>query len=651
MKLGKYGYLRVAAAVPDVRIGDPARNAAEIFDRIRDADRHGVKVMVFPELSMTGYTCGDLFHQSSLLDAARQAMQELLDRTKHCDVLAAVGMPVEAENQLFNCAVVFHSGRILGVIPKTFLPNYNEFYEKRWFASSSDRIHDSVRLLDQEIPFGENILFQSEDSDLCIGVEICEDLWMPIPPSSRHALHGANLILNLSASNETVAKSDYRRELVRQQSARCLAGYVFCSAGQGESTTDLVFGGHTILAENGHIAREMIFPEPSACACYDMDIEKLRNDRIRSNSFTAKARPEDYRSIKLEWNGDPDVKECFSVDPHPFVPGDASEKDARCREIFRLQSVGLAERLRKTGIQKAVIAVSGGLDSTLALLVTAKAFRTLGLPGKNIIGITMPGLGTTKRTHQNAVTLMQELCITTREISIVEACMQHFRDIGHDASVHDVTFENTQARERTQILMDVANQEGGLVIGTGDLSELALGWCTYNGDHMSNYAVNAGVPKSLVRHLVSWYSETTKNERVAEALRDILETPISPELLPADKDGHIAQKTEETIGPYDLHDFFLYHMVRHGFSPAKILKLATLAFPSYPPRGILKWLTVFYRRFFTQQFKRSCMPDGVKVGSVCLSPRGDWRMPSDASAELYLEELRTAAAELENGSL
>ena len=651
MKLGKYGYTRVAAAVPDVRIGDPARNAAEISDRIRDADHHGVKVMAFPELSLTGYTCGDLFHQSSLLDAARQAMQELLARTRHCDVLAAVGMPVEAEDRLFNCAVVFHSGRILGVIPKTFLPNYNEFYEKRWFASSSDRSYDSVHLLGQEIPFGENILFQAGNSDLCIGVEICEDLWMPIPPSSHHALHGANLILNLSASNETVSKGDYRRELVRQQSARCLAGYVFCSAGQGESTTDLVFGGHTILAENGHIVREMIFPEPSACTCYDMDIEKLRNDRIRSNSFAAKAEPEEYRFIKFDWNGDPDVKECFSVDPHPFVPGDESEKDARCREIFRLQSVGLAERLRKTGIQKAVIAVSGGLDSTLALLVTANAFRTLALPDKNIIGITMPGLGTTKRTHQNAVTLMRELRITTREISIVEACMQHFRDIGHDASVHDVTFENTQARERTQILMDVANQEGGLVVGTGDLSELALGWCTYNGDHMSNYAVNAGVPKSLVRHLVSWYSETAKNERVAEALRDILDTPISPELLPADKDGHIAQKTEETIGPYDLHDFFLYYMVRNGLSPAKILKLATLAFPSYPPREILKWLTVFYKRFFTQQFKRSCLPDGVKIGSVCLSPRGDWRMPSDASAGLYLRELKAAAAELENGSL
>ena len=653
MRLGKYGYVRVAAAVPDVRIGDPIRNAGEISELIRSgANEHGIQVMVFPELSLTGYTCSDLFHQKSLLVAARKALKELLDRTKQCDVLAAVGMPVEADNQLFNCAVVFHSGKVLGIVPKTFLPNYNEFYEKRWFASSVSRISDTVRLLDREVPFGENILFQSKSSALCVGVEICEDLWMPIPPSSHHALHGANLLLNLSASNETVTKYDYRRELVRQQSARCFAGYLFCSAGQGESTTDLVFGGHSILAENNRIVREVIFPEPSSYIYGDIDIEKVMNDRRKCNSFMGKVEPGNYRIAEFDWKEDPDVKECFPVNPHPFVPGESSEKDTRCREIFRLQSVGLSERMKKTGIHKAVIAISGGLDSTLALLVTVEALQSLKLPMKNIIGITMPGLGTTKRTHQNALTLMSELGVTIREIPIVDACLQHFRDIGHDAAVQDVTFENTQARERTQILMDVANQEGGLVVGTGDLSELALGWSTYNGDHMSHYAVNAGVPKSLVRHLVSWYSETTENKRAASALKDILETPISPELLPADENGRIVQKTEETIGPYELHDFFLFHMVRNGFSPKKILKLAILAFQTkYDSGEILKWLTVFYKRFFTQQFKRSCLPDGVKVGSVCLSPRGDWRMPSDASAELYLRELKDAATELENGSL
>ncbi|MGI6005148.1 MAG: NAD(+) synthase [Christensenellales bacterium] len=653
MKLGKYGYVRAAAAVPKVSVADPVFNVREIARLVKKgAKDHGIKVMVFPELSLTGYTCGDLFNQKNLLSAAEEVLKILLDETKACDTLIAVGIPVEADNQLFNCAAVLHAGSLLGVVPKAFLPNYNEFYEKRWFAPASSSIGDSIRLLGREVPFSERLLFRDRNSSLCVGVEICEDLWVPIPPSAHHALHGANLILNLSASNETVTKADYRRQLVRHQSAKCCAAYLFCSAGQGESTTDVVMSGHSIIAENGAVVVEVTFPEQSIYIHADIDIEKLMNDRRKYNSFMGRVEPAGYRTVEFEMREDRDVKPCFWIDPHPFIPSDPREKDDRCREIFKLQSVGLAERMRKSGIQKALIGLSGGLDSTLALAVTVEAIRELKLPMENIIGITMPGFGTTSRTHDNALTLMRELHITAREISIEAACLQHFKDIGHDPSVHDVTFENAQARERTQILLDVANQESGLVVGTGDLSELALGWCTYNGDHMSHYAVNAGVPKSLVRHLISWYSDTTENKRVAAALKDILDTPISPELLPADRAGKIAQKTEEVIGPYELHDFFLFHMIRNGFSPKKILKLATLAFDErYDPEEILKWLKVFYKRFFTQQFKRSCLPDGVKVGSVCLSPRGDWRMPSDASAELYMRQLDAAAAELEAGTL
>jgi NAD+ synthase (glutamine-hydrolysing) len=653
MILEKYGYIRAAAAVPRVRVGDPAHNAREIIRLIKEATAaHAVKVMVFPELSVTGYTCADLFHQKSLLTGAEAALREILDTTAGCDVLAAVGLPVEADNQLFNCAAVFHSGRLLAVIPKTFLPNYNEFYEKRWFASAAARINDTVRLCGAQVPFGENILFRNAPSQLTVGIEICEDLWMPIPPSSRHALSGANLILNLSASNETVTKSDYRRELVRQQSARCLTGYVFASAGQGESTTDVVFSGHALLAANGVIAGESSYMEASSYIFADIDIEKLLNDRRKFNSFMDKSEPGDYRVVEFDTQSGRDVRESFTVDPHPFIPRDKSEKYGRCKEIFKLQSTGLAERMRKTGLQKAVLGLSGGLDSTLALLVTAEAVKALKLPATSIVGITMPGLGTTDRTYQNALTLMRELGVTLKEISIKDACLLHYGDIGHALDVYDVTFENAQARERTQILMDVANQEGGLVVGTGDLSELALGWCTYNGDHMSHYGVNSGVPKSLVKHLVSWYAETTDNKKVSAALYDILDTPISPELLPADREGNIAQKTEDTVGPYELHDFFLFHFLRNGFTPAKILKLATLAFEAtYAPEVICKWLQTFYRRFFSQQFKRSCLPDGVKVGSVCLSPRGDWRMPSDASAAAWLEELKKAQEALKNGTL
>jgi NAD+ synthase (glutamine-hydrolysing) len=653
MKLGKYGYIRAAAAVPRVAVGDTSFNAHEISKLIlKGAEDHAVKVMVFPELSVTGYTCSDLFHQSSLLNGALEALNTILEKTRGCDVLAAVGMPVEADNQLFNCAVVIHYGRILAVIPKTFIPNYNEFYEKRWFASSVNRLSDTVRLCGTDVPFGENILFKNSNSALAVGIEICEDLWMPIPPSSRHVLFGANLILNLSASNETVTKSDYRRELVRQQSGRCYTGYAFASAGQGESTTDVVFSGHAMIAANDTISKESSYTETSSYIYADIDIEKLMNDRRKFNSFMGKTEPGDYRIIEFSVRDDRDVQESFTVDAHPFIPRDKSEKFGRCKEIFKLQSVGLAERMRKTGIQKAVIAISGGLDSTLALLVTAEAVRALQLEPTSIIAITMPGLGTTDRTYQNALTLMKELGVTLKEISIKDACLLHYKDIGHETDVFDVTYENVQARERTQILFDVANQEGGLVIGTGDLSELALGWCTYNGDHMSNYGVNSGVPKSLVKHLVSYYADTTDNKQAAAVLADILDTPISPELLPADEAGKIAQKTEDVVGPYELHDFFLFHFLRNGFSPAKILKLAMLAFNGvYEPVIICKWLETFYKRFFSQQFKRSCLPDGVKVGSVCLSPRGDWRMPSDATAATWLRELKVAAEELKSGTL
>ncbi len=652
MKLGKYGFVRAAAAVPRVRVGDTAYNAPEISELILKGAAHGVKVMVFPELSVTGYTCADLFNQSSLLNGAHAALAAILEKTNGANVLAAVGMPVRADNQLFNCAVVIHAGRILAVVPKTFIPNYNEFYEKRWFTSAVTRRSDTVRLCGADVPFGADILLRDKNTPLVVGVELCEDLWMPIPPSSRHALGGANLLINLSASNETVTKSDYRRELIKQQSGRCYAGYVFASAGQGESTTDVVFNGHAVIASNDTILNESSYLEESSFIFSDIDIEKLDNDRRKFNSFMGAGQERDYRAVTFELGADADVAPCFPVEQHPFIPRDKSEKFDRCREIFKLQSVGLCERMRKTGIKKAVIGLSGGLDSTLALLVTAEAVRAQGLKAENIVGITMPGMGTTDRTYQNALTLMRELGVTLREISIKDACVRHYGDIGHDMKVLDVTFENVQARERTQILMDVANQAGGLVVGTGDLSELALGWCTYNGDHMSHYGVNSGVPKSLVKHLISWYAETADNENAAAALRDILDTPISPELLPADENGKIAQKTEDVVGPYELHDFFLFHMLRNGFTPKKILKLATIAFDGlYDPEVILKWLETFYKRFFSQQFKRSCLPDGVKIGSVCLSPRGDWRMPSDAGAATWLSNLAEAAAELQNGTL
>jgi len=646
----KMGYVRVGSASPRVHIGNPQANAAEIIQLFDRADAAHVNVLVFPELCLTGYTCADLFHQRLLLDQSLVALQQLLDAThnKKSNMLIVVGIPFETDNQLFNCAAILHQGRILGLVPKMYIPNYNEFYEKRWFSPALSRISDTVTINSREVPFGENLLFQDSTSQLCLGAEICEDLWMPIPPSSRHALHGANLIVNLSASNELVGKTEYRESLVRQQSARCLAGYAYASAGPSESTTDVVFGGHVLIAENGTILEENRF-EDQALIYADVDIQKLMNERRKSNSFMSADLSGTYRVISFESglysNQSPVLHR--RIDPFPFVPGNKEDRDIRCKEIFTIQLTGLAQRLEKTGTRKALIGISGGLDSTLALLVCREAFAKLGYPYEQILAITMPGFGTTGRTLGNALALMKELEVNSREISIVDACSKHFEDIGHDPAIHDVTYENVQARERTQILMDLANKEGGMVVGTGDLSELALGWCTYNGDHMSHYAVNAGVPKTLVKYLVSWYADTADNPIVTQILRDILDTPISPELLPPNKAGGIEQKTEDVIGSYNLHDFFLYYMMRWGFSPAKVYFLACQAFgEKFTGQEILKWLKVFYRRFFSQQFKRSCLPDGPKVGTICLSPRGDWRMPSDASAGIWLTEIDELEKEL-----
>ncbi|AOY74530.1 NAD(+) synthase [Clostridium formicaceticum] len=637
-----YGFLRAGVAVPSLKVGNPIFNGKEI-QRIAAmaSSKHKVKVLVFPELSISGYTCGDLFHQRVLLKSCEDALETLLQGTKTLDMLIAVGMPIKADNQLFNCGVLFHRGEILGVVPKTFVPNYNEYYEKRWFASSKDRISEWIDLCGQRVAFGENLLFQDTTSELCIAAEICEDLWTPIPPSSRHAMYGANLILNPSASNEIVGKHEYRQALVKQQSARCIASYLYVSAGQSESTTDVVFSGHGMIAENGRILEETRFAEEATFIFYDIDIEKLMNDRRKNNSFMGKfTEGVSYEKISFTFTDIEigDIKR--EIDPAPFVPASKEKRTEKCKEIFTIQSIGLAERLLKTGIDTVVVGISGGLDSTLALLVCVEAFDRLKISRKNIIGITMPGFGTTGRTYNNALLLMKELGITVKEIAIEDACIQHFNDIGHDMSVKDVTYENVQARERTQILMDIANKESGLVVGTGDLSELALGWCTYNGDHMSMYGVNVSIPKTLVRYLVQWYADTAGDTLMAKILNDISNTPVSPELLPPDKEGKIEQKTEEIIGSYDLHDFFLFNMLRHGFSPSKIFLLATIAFRGkWREEEILHWLKIFYKRFFTQQFKRSCLPDGPKVGSICLSPRGDWRMPSDASYEIWLNEL------------
>lgn len=636
-----YGFVRVAAAVPNVKVADCMSNAEACLELIRDAEGKQVRIVCFPELNITGYTCADLFHSRLLVGNAEKALDWLLTMTEQIDIIAIIGLPVHCGSSLFNAAVVIRNGKIIGATAKSYLPNYNEFYEKRWFASITEAQQNTLTLCGQTVPFERNLVFDGGSASFSI--EICEDLWTPVPPSSTEALAGAHIIFNLSASNELLGKNHYLRNLIEQQSARCIAGYVYASSGFGESSTDLYFAGNGYIAENGKmIAQSERFSFESQLIVSDIDVEKLSVDREKNSTFmmgVGYAGGGDYSIQKVS------LPECKSntlmrdVDAHPFVPSSDSHIKENCQEIFNIQIGGLATRLSHINCERVVVGISGGLDSTLALLVVAKTFDKLNKPRKNIIGITMPGFGTTGRTYRNAIEMMKSLGVDIREISIKNACNLHFSDIGHNASEHNSTYENSQARERTQILMDVANQENAIVVGTGDLSELALGWCTYNGDHMSMYAVNAGVPKTLVKYLVKYVADYEISGEAKPFLYDVIDTPISPELLPADDQGNIAQKTEDLVGPYELHDFFLYHTLRNGFAPRKILFLAKIAFIGiYDEAFIQKWLKVFVKRFFTQQFKRSCMPDGPKVGSVALSPRGDWRMPSDACFREWLND-------------
>ena len=608
---------------------------------MRQASEKGVQIIAFPELSVTGYTCLDLFAQQTLLDGAEEALLQLVSNTADLDILTIVGVPLRTENRLINAAVVFQKGAIRGVVSKTYLPNYKEFQEQRWFTSATELRESTISIGKEEYPMGSHLLFRS--GRLTAGIEICEDLWVPVPPSSLLAMEGANIIFNLSASNELIGKHAYLRSLICQQSARCMAGYVYASSGFGESSTDLVFAGNGIIAENGNLLAESPrFTMEEQLVISEIDIETLQNDRQVNTSFmygTSGLPKEKAQVVDFQVR----IPDGFSltrpVDPHPFTPSGEALKE-RCEEIFHIQVAGLAKRLVHAHAQTAVVGISGGLDSTLALLVTVMTFDALKMPRGQIIGITMPGFGTTDRTYTNACDLIRSLGVTLKEIPIKEACLQHFRDIDHDPSVHDVTYENSQARERTQLLMDIANQKNGLVIGTGDLSELALGWATYNGDHMSMYGVNGSIPKTLVKYLVEWVANHKVDDASRLTLLDIVDTPISPELIPADENGNIKQKTEDLVGPYELHDFFLYHFLRFGSYPSKIYFLAQKAFAGiYDNATVKKWLYTFFRRFFQQQFKRSCLPDGPKVGSVSLSPRGDWRMPSDAVSRLWLEEI------------
>ena len=633
----RQGFVKAAAVTPKIKVADTKYNAELILDMMKESTRKGAKIVVFPELCLTGYTCQDLFLQECLLQGAKDALMKLVKESASLDAIFFVGLPFEILGKLYNVAAVFSHGEVLGLVPKSYLPNYNEFYEARHFVSGAELATEVVLPDGSCVPADRDLLFVCEQMPkLRIGVELCEDLWTPNPPSISHALAGASVLVNLSASNELTGKDSYRRELVSGQSARLLAAYIYASAGEGESTQDLVFSGHNIIAENGQILAEskrfghgILYSE--------IDVERLCAQRRRMTTFVTEdqTHTEILFSLKIE-----ETKLTRLIDPAPFVPTDRQNREKRCDEILMIQAMGLKKRLEHTGAN-AVVGISGGLDSTLALLVTVRAFDLCGRDHKEITAVTMPGFGTTDRTYDNAVKLIQSLGAEFVEVDICQAVNVHFSDIGQDPSVHDVTYENSQARERTQILMDIANKKNALVIGTGDLSELALGWATYNGDHMSMYAVNASVPKTLVRHLVRYYADTCEDKQLSDTLYDVLDTPVSPELLPPE-DGKISQKTEDLVGPYELHDFFLYYMLRQGFSPAKIYRLAKIAFAgTYEDAFILKWLKTFCRRFFAQQFKRSCLPDGPKVGSVAVSPRGDLRMPSDACATLWMEELNT----------
>lgn len=641
--MNPYGFFKVAGAIPAVRVGDCAFLTDRHIELIRRATERGAELVAFPELSLTGYTCGDLFLQPNLMQAAEKALEEVVRTTADCPIAAVVGMPIVAGGRRYNCAVAFSQGEILGVVPKSHLPNYGEFYEPRWFASGANIKGSLVELCGQEVPFGVDVMLKINGVEC--GVEICEDLWVPNPPSVALAQGGARILINLSASPEVVGKHAYLRSLVSQQSARLRAGYLYVSSGFGESSTDLVFGGNILIADQGEwVAESQRFSLEEQLLCAEIDVERIEVERTRTNTFAPLHNEASFLLCPCAFEPKESPFE-RKINPMPFVPSDEATRHARCEEIFQIQAMGLAKRLEHTHCRSVVLGISGGLDSTLALLVVVKAFDKLGLDRQGIYGITMPGFGTTDRTYRNALDLMNQLGITQAEISIAKAVNQHFADIGLDPADRSATYENSQARERTQILMDYANKVGGLVIGTGDLSELALGWATYNGDHMSMYGVNGSIPKTLVRHLVRTAAEQLGGE-VEKTLLDIVDTPVSPELLPADEKGEIAQKTEDLVGPYELHDFLLYHFIRRGASPRKLLFLAEQAFADrYPREVILHWMEVFFRRFFSQQFKRSALPDGPKVGSVSLSPRGDWRMPSDASAAVWMTEIETLKKE------
>ena len=632
----KNGFVKVAAATPDIRVADVEFNTQNIINTMEEAQKNGAKILVFPELCVTGYTCSDLFDHSVLLKASRKALLEIAENTNDKDMLVFVGAPLEVNGKLYNVAAAMNQGEIIGFTTKTFLPNYGEFYEMRQFTPGPQTVRE-ITFEGKKIPFGPQILFQAEGmEELVVAAEICEDVWSPIPPSIQAALEGATVIVNCSASDETIGKDTYRRALISGQSARLISGYIYANAGEGESTTDLVFGGHNIIAENGTVLKEssryvneIIYSE--------LDLQRITGERRKNTTF----QPLDEETL---------VRVPFTVEEtktfltrtfpkKPFVPSDEQTRAQRCEEILTIQAMGLKKRLAHTNARTAVVGISGGLDSTLALLVTARAFDMLGRDKKDIIAVTMPCFGTTDRTYQNACEMSKKVGATLIEVPIADAVNVHFRDIGHDPEDHSVTYENCQARERTQVLMDIANKTWGMVIGTGDLSELALGWATYNGDHMSMYGVNASVPKTLVRHLVKYAADDTKDEALKNVLYDVLDTPVSPELLPP-KDGDIAQKTEDLVGPYELHDFFLYFMLRFGYEPSKIFRIACMTFDGeYDKETIFKWLETFCRRFFSQQFKRSCLPDGPKVGTVALSPRGDWRMPSDACVAVWMRDL------------
>ncbi|MES5136080.1 NAD(+) synthase [Prevotella amnii] len=649
----KYGFIKVASAIPAVKVADIQYNLSEIEKQVIKAEGEGVEIIVFPELSLTGYSCQDLFQQQVLLDNIEIAVVQLLDFTRQLDITIIVGAPICVNSVLLNCALVIQHGKLLGIVPKTYLPNYGEFYEKRWFASSQDLQLQSIYYVGDKIDISTDIQLFSTSQGVRFGIEICEDLWSPLPPSNQLTLAGAELIFNLSASDDLIGKHNYLKTLVAQQSARTICGYVYSSCGFGESTQDVVYGGNALIYENGKLLAEAKrFEVEAQIIISEIDIDRLRIERRANTTFVNAQRPTMMQRLRANNQAilgniptciPPSIQREFiltrSVYKYPFIPK-GEELREHCEEILNIQVCGLAKRLLHINCKTVVIGVSGGLDSTLALLVASLAFDKLGYNRKGIIGVTMPGFGTTDRTYSNAITLMQKLDITIREINISEFVKQHFADIEHDINLHNTTYENSQARERTQILMDISNQAGGIVIGTGDLSELALGWCTYNGDHMSMYAVNIGIPKTLIKHLVYYIAKDSTEEVTKCTLNDIINTPISPELTPADKNGNIIQKTEDLVGPYELHDFFLYYMLRFGFRPKKIFWLAQQAFKGeYADGIILHWLRIFYKRFFSQQFKRSCLPDGPKVGSVSLSPRGDWRMPSDAMCSEWIRDL------------